>query len=52
MYTRFTATESVDILVTETTIPIQHYLRQPQRLVVAIANPKLMKQLTENLYEL
>ena len=52
MYTRFTATESVDILVTETTIPIQHYLRQPQRLVVAIANPKLMKQLSENLYEL
>lgn len=52
MYTRFTATESVDILVKETTIPIQHYLRQPQRLVVAIANPKLMKQLSENLYEL
>ncbi len=52
MYTRFTATESVDILVKETTIPIQHYLRQPQRLVVAIANPQLMKQLSENLYEL
>ena len=52
MYTRFTATESVDILVTETTIPIQHYLRQPHRLVVAITNPKLMKQLSENLYEL
>ncbi|MDJ0650092.1 MAG: DUF1997 domain-containing protein [Xenococcaceae cyanobacterium MO_188.B19] len=52
MYTRFTSTESVDILVKEATIPIQHYLRQPQRLVNAIANPRLMKQLSDNLYEL
>ena len=52
MYTRFTSTESVDILVEEATIPIQHYLRQPQRLVNAIANPRLMKQLSDNLYEL
>ena len=52
MYTRFTATESVGIFVKEATIPIQRYLRQPQRLVSAIANPQLMKQLSENLYEL
>ena len=52
MYSRFTATESVNIPIKEATIPIQHYLRQPQRLVIAIANPQLMKQLSENLYEL
>ena len=52
MYARFQATESVNISVKETEIPIQHYLRQPQRLVKTIANPKLMKQLSDNLYEL
>ena len=52
MHALFQATESVEIPVEEAEIPIQHYLRQPQRLVNAIANPKLMKQLSENLYEL
>ena len=52
MYTSFQATESVKISVKEAEIPIQHYLRQPQRLVNAIANPKLMQQLSNNLYEL
>ena len=52
MYTSFTTTESVDMLVKEAEIPIQHYLRQPQRLVNAIANPQLMKELSNNLYEL
>ena len=52
MYVRFTASELVEILVEEEAIPIQHYLRQPQRLVSAIANPELMKQKSEELYEL
>lgn len=52
MSTKFQATESVQIPVKETEIPIQHYLRQPQRLVQAIANPQLMNQLSDNLYEL
>lgn len=52
MYARFQATESVKITVKEAEIPIQHYLRQPQRLVSAIANPQLMQQLSNNLYEL
>lgn len=52
MQTNFQAKESVEILVKETEVPIQHYLRQPQRLVKAIANPKLTKQLSDNLYEL
>jgi hypothetical protein len=52
MSTKFQASESVQIPVKETEIPIQHYLRQPQRLVQAIANPQLMNQLSANLYEL
>ena len=45
MQIHFTATESVAMTVEEQEIPIQHYLRQPQRLVKAIADPKLMEQL-------
>ena len=52
MYIDFTASESVKILVAKEEIPIKHYLRQPQRLVKAIANPRLMKQLSADLYEL
>ena len=52
MYIGFTASESVKILVENEEIPIKHYLRQPQRLVKAIANPQLMKQLSADLYEL
>ncbi len=43
---RFTASESVAIPVESGTVEIQHYLRQPQRLVKAIADPKLMEQLS------
>ena len=50
MYVSFTASESVKISVANEEIPIKHYLRQPQRLVKAIANPRLMKQLSEDLY--
>lgn len=48
----FTASEIVTILVEEEIIPIQHYLRQPQRLVKAIADPKLMEQLSLERYQL
>jgi Protein of unknown function (DUF1997) len=46
----FTASESVEISVPEQKAPIQHYLRQPQRLVNAIANPQLTQQLSESLF--
>ena len=52
MSVSFTASESVKILVENEEIPIKHYLRQPQRLVNAIANPRLTKQLSQDLYEL
>lgn len=46
----FTASESVRIPVAAESIPIQHYLRQPQRLARAIADPDLMKQLSDTRY--
>ena len=52
MYVSFNASESVRISVDNKTTPIQHYLRQPKRLVKAIADPRLMKQLSDDIYEL
>lgn len=52
MYVRFNATELVKILTPEVKVPIQHYLRQPHRLVNAIAHPQLMTQYSDNLYQL
>lgn len=52
MYTRFTATQSVEIAVPEQPIPIQHYLRQPQRLVKALVDPSRVEQLNEEVFRL
>jgi hypothetical protein len=52
MYVSFNASESVQISVDNQATPIQHYLRQPQRLVQAIADPQLIKQISDDLYEL
>lgn len=52
MKVRFTASEVLEIAIEEQKVPIQHYLRQPQRLVKAIANPKLMEQLSPERYRL
>lgn len=49
---RFTASESVNLTVPPENTPIQYYLRQPRRLVEAIANPKLMTPLSENRFHL
>ncbi|BAZ46663.1 hypothetical protein NIES4102_37000 [Chondrocystis sp. NIES-4102] len=52
MYVSFKASESVEISIANLETPIQHYLRQPQRLVKAIADPRLIKHLDNDLYEL
>jgi hypothetical protein len=52
MYVSFNASESVQISVDNQATPIQHYLRQPQRLVQAISDPQLIKQISADLYEL
>lgn len=48
----FQAQETVDLEVKQQTIPIQHYLRQPFRLVKTIANERLMKVLGFDRYQL
>lgn len=52
MDVRFTTSESLSIVVEDTPVTIHHYLRQPQRLVKAIADPKLMEPLSECLFRL
>ncbi|NEO30150.1 MAG: DUF1997 domain-containing protein [Symploca sp. SIO3C6] len=46
MYSQFVASQSLEIDVPEQAVPIEHYLRQPQHLVRAIADPRLIKQLS------
>ena len=52
MYVSFKSSESVQIPIVNEERPIQHYLRQPKRLVHAIADSQLMKQVSDDLYEL
>jgi hypothetical protein len=47
MLVQFAASESLAIAVEEQAAPIHHYLRQPQRLVQAIADPTLMEPLSD-----
>lgn len=52
MNTQFVASQSVEIAVPEQPVPIQHYLRQPQRLVYAIAEHNRIKQLSQECFRL
>lgn len=52
MPTRFHATQSVEITVPRQPVPIQHYLRQPQRLVKALFDPNRVEQLSEEVFRL
>ncbi|MBD2517515.1 DUF1997 domain-containing protein [Nostoc sp. FACHB-973] len=52
MATRFTASQSVEIAVPEEPIPIQHYLRQPQRLVKALVDNSPIQQVSEEVFRL
>jgi hypothetical protein len=52
MATRFTASQSVEIAVPKQPIAIQHYLRQPQRLVNALVDNSRIQQLSEEIFRL
>ncbi|MDF5721706.1 MAG: DUF1997 domain-containing protein [Rhizonema sp. PD37] len=52
MPTRFNASLAVEIAVPEQPIPIQYYLRQPQRLVNALIDPSRVKSLSEEVFRL
>ncbi|NJN85012.1 MAG: DUF1997 domain-containing protein [Leptolyngbyaceae cyanobacterium SL_7_1] len=45
MQARFVASQLAELVVTEQPIPIQHYLRQPQRLIQALTDPDRVEQL-------
>ncbi|MEA5566977.1 MULTISPECIES: DUF1997 domain-containing protein [unclassified Anabaena] len=52
MATKFNASQSVEIAVPQQPIPIQHYLRQPQRLVNALVDQRRIQQLSEEVFRL
>ncbi|MBD2572505.1 DUF1997 domain-containing protein [Arthrospira platensis] len=52
MLNRFTASQSLEIAVGEQTIPIQHYLRQPRRLVNALVDPNRLERLEADCFRL
>jgi hypothetical protein len=52
MLTSFSACQTVELIVPEASIPIQHYLRQPQRLVKALVDPTRTEQLSPECFRL
>lgn len=49
---RFTAFQAVEMAVVDQPVPIHHYLRQPQRLVSALAASSQIEQLGDELFRL
>jgi Protein of unknown function (DUF1997) len=52
MLTQFSASQSVELVVPDQPIPIQHYLRQPQRLIKALVDPTRTEQLSAECFRL
>lgn len=52
MHTTFSASQSVELAVPEQPIPIQHYLRQPHRLIKALVDPSRTEQLNAECFRL
>lgn len=52
MYIYFSASQSIELAVPELAIPIQHYLRQPQRLIKALVDPSRTEQLSADSFRL
>jgi hypothetical protein len=48
MNAQFHATQTIDLAVPELSIPVQHYLRQPRRLVHALMDPSRVEVLEQN----
>ncbi|MEG4800635.1 DUF1997 domain-containing protein [Microcoleus sp. ARI1-B5] len=52
MYIRFNSSQSVEIAVPDERVPIQHYLRQPRRLVNALVDRTRTEQLSDDCFRL
>jgi hypothetical protein len=48
----FRTTKTLKMLVPNEVVPIEHYLRQPQRLIHAITDPKRIEQIEASVYRL
>jgi hypothetical protein len=52
MQVQFTGSQSLSLKVPQEAIPVQHYLRQPQRLIHALADPSQVELLGENCFRM
>jgi hypothetical protein len=52
MQVQFTAIQTVEMAVPDQPIPIQHYLRQPQRLIKALVDQSRTEQLSSEVFRL
>lgn len=50
MRTQFTALQTVALSIQEEVLPVEHYLRQPQRLIHALIEPSRVEQLGPSLF--
>lgn len=48
----FRTTKALKMLIPNESVPVEHYLRQPQRLIHAITDPKRVERLEESIYRL
>jgi len=48
----FRTSKTLRMLVPNEAVPIEHYLRQPQRLIHAITDPKRIEQIEDSVYRL
>ncbi len=52
MLAHFQSSQTVDIVVPEQPVPIQHYLRQPHRVIHALVDPRRTEQIAQDTYRL
>lgn len=52
MLARFRSAQTVDITVKEQPVPIQHYLRQPHRVIQALVDPKRTEHIEADIFRL
>ncbi|WP_052327108.1 DUF1997 domain-containing protein [Prochlorothrix hollandica] len=50
MRIQFTALQSVALSISQEIVPVEHYLRQPQRLIYALIEPERVEQRSASLF--
>ncbi len=52
MQVNFTGSQAISVQVPTESVPLQHYLRQPHRLIYALADRRRIERLNENMFRL